>query len=59
MRRTELEHIIRAASAITNQYEMVIIGSQSILGLCLSRRPRWWSRWRQMFTRFSVQSWLT
>jgi hypothetical protein len=32
MRRTELEHIIRAASAITNQYEMVIIGSQSILG---------------------------
>lgn len=32
MRRTELEHIIRAASAITNEYELVIIGSQSILG---------------------------
>jgi hypothetical protein len=32
MRRTELEHLIRAASAITNQYEIVIVGSQSILG---------------------------
>jgi len=32
MRRIELEHLIRAASAITNQYEIVIVGSQSILG---------------------------
>lgn len=32
MQRTELEHLIRAVSAITNQYELVIIGSQSILG---------------------------
>jgi len=32
MKRTDLEHIIRAAAAITNQYEFVIIGSQSILG---------------------------
>ena len=32
MRRTELEHNIRAASAITNEYELVVIGSQSILG---------------------------
>lgn len=32
MRRTELEHIIRAAAAITNEDELVIIGSQSILG---------------------------
>lgn len=32
MRRTELEHIIRAAAAITNEYELVVIGSQSILG---------------------------
>jgi hypothetical protein len=32
MQREELEHLIRAAAAITNQYEMVIIGSQSILG---------------------------
>ena len=32
MRRTELEHLIRAASAITDQYELVIIGSQSLLG---------------------------
>lgn len=32
MKRSELEHLIRAASAITNQYDIVIIGSQSILG---------------------------
>lgn len=32
MTRTELEHIIRAVAAITNQYETVIVGSQSILG---------------------------
>jgi hypothetical protein len=32
MRRHELEHIIRAASDLTNEYEFVVIGSQSILG---------------------------
>lgn len=32
MRRNELEHLIRAAAAVTNQYEIVIVGSQSILG---------------------------
>ncbi len=32
MQRSELEHIIRAAAFITNQYEIVMIGSQSILG---------------------------
>ncbi len=32
MRRAELEHLIRAAAAITNEYEIVVIGSQSILG---------------------------
>ena len=32
MEREQLEHIIRAAGAVTNQYELVIIGSQSILG---------------------------
>lgn len=30
--REQLEHVIRAASAITNQYEIVVVGSQSILG---------------------------
>lgn len=34
MQRSELEHIIRAAAFITNQYEIVMIGSQSILGAC-------------------------
>lgn len=32
MQKSELEHLIRAAVAITNEYEFVIIGSQSILG---------------------------
>lgn len=32
MRRSELEHIIRAAAAISDQYEIMVIGSQSILG---------------------------
>lgn len=32
MQKIELEHIIRAASAITNQYEVIVVGSQSILG---------------------------
>ncbi|ABE42634.1 DUF6036 family nucleotidyltransferase [Polaromonas sp. JS666] len=32
MTREELEHIIRAAADITDYYEFIIIGSQSILG---------------------------
>ncbi|MBB5205022.1 hypothetical protein HNQ51_002341 [Inhella inkyongensis] len=32
MTREQLEHIIRAAGRITNQYEFMVIGSQSILG---------------------------
>lgn len=32
MQRKDLEHIIRAAGAITNEYEFVIVGSQSLLG---------------------------
>jgi hypothetical protein len=32
MRRSELEHVIRAAAAITNEYEIMVVGSQSILG---------------------------
>lgn len=32
MTRDELEHIVRAASAISNEYEIVVVGSQSILG---------------------------
>lgn len=33
MQRSQLEHLIRAAAAITNEYEFVVIGSQSILGV--------------------------
>ena len=32
MRRSELEHLIRAAGAIAGDGELIIIGSQSILG---------------------------
>lgn len=32
MTRQELEHIIRASGEITDQFEFVIVGSQSILG---------------------------
>ena len=32
MTRTELEHIIRAVVAITNEKELIVIGSQAILG---------------------------
>lgn len=32
MNRSQLEHLIRAASRITNQYDIVVVGSQSILG---------------------------
>lgn len=32
MNRHELEHLIRACGAITDEYEFVIVGSQSLLG---------------------------
>ena len=32
MKKENLEHIVRAAAAITNQYEVIVVGSQSILG---------------------------
>ena len=38
MQRSQLEHLIRAAGEITNQYEFVVIGSQSIVG-ALDRPP--------------------
>lgn len=32
MKRADLEHLVRAASAITKEYAFVVVGSQSILG---------------------------
>jgi hypothetical protein len=32
MKRFELEHLIRAAGAISDDTEIVVIGSQSVLG---------------------------
>lgn len=34
MRRSDLEHVIRAAGAIAQSREIVIIGSQAVLGAC-------------------------
>jgi hypothetical protein len=39
MNRSELEHIIRAASAITNQADIVVVGSQSILAQFPNAHP--------------------
>lgn len=39
MQRPQPEHLIRAAAEITNPYEFVIIGSQSILGVLTSPPP--------------------
>ena len=38
MQLHELEHLIRAAARITNEYEFIVLGSQSILG-SLPRPP--------------------
>ena len=32
MKRAELEHVLRAAAAITGRREWVVVGSQAILG---------------------------
>ena len=39
MTREQLEHLIRAASTITDDDELVTIGSQSILGQFPEARP--------------------
>ena len=39
MQRSQLEHLIRAAAEITNQYEFVVISSQSIVGAIDSPPP--------------------
>jgi len=41
MTREELKHIIRASGDVTNQYEFVIVGSQSILGRLRATIRRW------------------
>lgn len=38
MEREDLEHLIRAAAEVTDEYEFIIIGSQSILG-CIPNPP--------------------
>jgi hypothetical protein len=40
VKRHELEHVIRAASAITGAKEIVVIGSQAILGQFPDSQPR-------------------
>ena len=59
MTREELEHIIRASGDITDQYEFVIVGSQSILARCPG--PRTCSRcpWKRTSIPCRHQSWPT
>jgi hypothetical protein len=39
MQRPQLEHLIRAAGEITNQYEFVVVGSQALVGAVDSPPP--------------------
>lgn len=39
MQRPQLEHLIRAAGEVTNQYEFVVIGSQALLGVVENPPP--------------------
>jgi hypothetical protein len=39
MQRSQLEHLIRVAAEITNQYEFVVVGSQSIVGALAAPPP--------------------
>ena len=39
MQRPQLEHLIRAAGEITNQYEFVVVGSQALLGVVENPPP--------------------
>jgi hypothetical protein len=32
MEREQLEHLIRAAAEVTQEYELIVVGSQSLLG---------------------------
>lgn len=41
MLRTELEHLIRAAAAVTNEYEIMIIGSLPIQADKITRLQAW------------------
>ena len=41
MQRSQLEHLIRAAAEIANEYGFVIVGSQSILGVVASPQPEY------------------
>ncbi|HEX7668935.1 MAG TPA: hypothetical protein VF395_05105 [Polyangiaceae bacterium] len=55
MKRTQLEHVIRAAADVSDDDEIVVIGSQSILGrhpdapqeLCVSMEADVYSRSRE------------
>lgn len=39
MERDDLEHLIRAAAAVTHEYEFIIVGSQAILGSVSNPQP--------------------
>jgi hypothetical protein len=39
LQRSQLEHLIRAAAEVTNEYEFVVVGSQSIFGALAAPPP--------------------
>lgn len=50
MTRGQLEHVIRAAAAIAGDREIVVVGSQAILGQ-FPDAPICWSPWKPISTR--------
>ena len=50
VRRLDLEHIIRAAAEIADDPEIVVIGSQAILGASPTHRLNFWCRWKRTST---------
>ncbi len=59
MNRSQLEHLIRAASAVCGESHLVVVGSQSILGSIPTRREPCESPSRPTFTRATARSWPT
>ena len=57
MKRSELEHLIRAAGSIANDAEIVIIGSQSILGQFPDAPRRSWSPPKPICSRYIGRNW--
>lgn len=60
MNRSQLEHLVRAAAAVTNEYDFIVIGSQSVLGAFPDAPFDLWSSksWIFIRARFHRKSWI-